>query len=403
MISMEHIFKKHSNLIFYLVFGYLGKIIPGALLLSLGYIMTPEEFGRSAIFISIVTILAAVYGAGINIQAVREYGRLESKDYSSLISSSLFLAMAFSFISIPILWLVNDGLTSFLIIALTILSGFSLYVGGVYQKVLMMRKKAKEFGYLDTFRQVAVAGMTFALVFFIVPQWEMRVYAVACTSILIAIYICINSELFILSNISFKYIRYCFKGFYSAMPMILSNSIKQGADKLLVASLLLPADLGIYAYVMLIGSFFSVFNMAVNNYVTPNLMKTIQEGKSCNGLMFKSISILIAGYFISIFLLVNLVDYFPAEYSIGPYSLIITAVAMLSQAIYLLFMKKFLVANKVSLLGYIGMACSFFYVASLYMQKSIGVEEALCLYLYYSLLQMVVVVVVGRKISIVKE
>ncbi|GAB1258032.1 hypothetical protein NBRC116494_25340 [Aurantivibrio plasticivorans] len=395
-----------GELVSYLSYGLLAKLLPILGLFFFTSLLTPEEFGGVAIFTTITMLSASFLNFGVSQMIVREKQMLDKKDFSSLIWSGRAVSIVIALLLFVVFYLVDKTNVvwpiSFSLMTLSIVFSPVLSIIDVSMKTFVVSRDAKLFGRVEVFKTLATVGIPILLIIaFSENAFEMRI-AGYCVGLLVAALVAFYLQrkyvdtLPIMMNHAKEVVVYGVKVF----PQVAANWLKMGADKILLVPLLSLDALGAYSFTATLCSMVMILGNAVNNTYTPRSISYYKNGNlvQLRKYRFALVSVLVFCYVLAALgIVLSSKIYWPKGYELSVLGIFMFMFANLAQGVYLLYAKYFLFQLKMPLLAAMNLGASLVYVCTLYlMSGSMSLLSAACVLALYNGLLLCTVVIYVR-------
>jgi len=375
----------------YLMAGVVSKLFPLFSGIVLVYFLSPSEYGKSALFISLVAILSSVSSFGVGSLIVREKNRLKEDDYKDVLSSSVF----FIFMSTCCFFLVyvfcvnlfsNSSVHGIEYFFLLFFSSLTLSVSLVLTKDLIVSAESKKFMNFEFLKSFFVSIFAFLCVFLIVdPDFMSRIYGIGLGYFCVFI-LCFSSSKFFFSSVKLSQVKVVFLYGINMLPQIASGLIKMGADKIVIFYFFSAEVLGVYSYSFLVCSAFLVVGNAFNNSATPNIMKMFSSNSIKEVRKYRARIVLFEMLILFIFVVAVFIFFrffSPSGYNSSKIDLLFLMLSFFLQSIYMLYGKVFIFSNKMLFLGFVNLLSVGFYMFSMLFFSSFGPYFSFFIYSFF--------------------
>lgn len=275
-------------------------------------LMTPDEYGVMAVFVSFCTVASIIFGFGFR-GAVSRYYYEQTKDFYSFFSSSFwFIAL----LGIPLLILAyfySDFLKDFLNIPLGMIY-FSLAIVipqalfELYQGYLQSASNSKKVAFLNIVNATIITVLTIGIMFF---MREEKYYGKAIAQ-LVAIFVMLGVMLYgikgyLTFSIEKTHIQY---GLIFGLPVVLhllSNYILTAFDQIIINDLVGKKETGFYSIAYRIGMMQNIIAAGILKAWTPIFFEKMNRKD------YVSINSLIKKYSFFILLIALVLIFFSEE------------------------------------------------------------------------------------------
>ncbi|KZN15071.1 lipopolysaccharide biosynthesis protein [Marinomonas sp. TW1] len=377
--------KCQRTLVIYLMSEGVTKIFPTASTLAIVYMLTPEDFGKSILFVSIVSILSSLSSFGVASILVRDKGRVEDDEYKKIYSSSIFLVFISSFLVIGcylFFVLFFGGYQGVFYTLYLFLSSLSLSIFSVFIKNLVVSGEKEMYFKINFLKSSLLAVLTVLFVFIENSYWG-RLYGVGFSSLILLVLVLrlIGGDF---SRFSFFHLKvvvvYCTR----MIPQLISNLIKIGLDKVLISVYFTSDELGFYGFYFTVCSAFMVVGQSLNNSYLPTLLSAHRTGDL---LIIKKEEKKIISMIFLFFIVFSSISFVffkffsPEKYVFDFYAYFFLSLSFLFNSLYLVYMKVFVCRDKMLLLGGGNIISLAIYLFGIVFLSSFGV---FLLYFIYS-------------------
>ena len=264
----------------YLSANALSAALPFLLLPVLTRVLSPEDYGRVAMFTVLVSIISAFTGLSVHGALGVRYFQYSSEHFARYVSACLSILLASTvivalaalvlggwlegLIQIPRAWLVVGVLTSAAQIALTI--RLTLW---------QVRGEAKRFGLLQTSQSAMNAGLSLLLVLGIGMMWQGRVLGIAFATTACALFALFSLRRDAAGPVAAGDVRNALAFGVPLIPHTIGGLMIAATDRVMVANLLDVGQAGIYMVALQIGMTLGLLTEAFNKVYAPWLMAAL--------------------------------------------------------------------------------------------------------------------------------
>lgn len=267
----------------YVLTDIINASLPFFLLPILTYYITPNEYGKLAIFNSLISVLIVLIGQGIiNLLSVNFYKNDKSRFKKFVFNMLLIINIVSVFIFFCILIFkdfinIQTSLDYKWFIVSLVLSYFNL-ISSVYLTILILERKPKIFGIFQI--SITLIKFAFSLLFvvYLLLSWEGRIFGILTGSIiagLVALYFIIKKYIvFILDK---KIIKEIIFFYIPLIPHQLSGWLKNGATILLMAGMVNTASAGLYDVALKFVIPLSIISVSINKAWMPALYSKLSS------------------------------------------------------------------------------------------------------------------------------
>jgi len=270
----------------YVLTDIINASLPYFLLPILTYYITPNQYGKLAVFNSLVSVLIVLIGQGIiNLLSVNFYKNDKSKFKKFVFNMLLIINIASVLMFLCILIFkdfinIQSSLDYKWFIVSLVLSYFNL-ISSLYLTILILERKPKIFGIFQI--SVTLIKFAFSLLFvvYLLLSWKGRIFGILIGSIiagLVALHFIIKKYIvFILDKRIIKEIIF----FYIPLiPHQLSGWLKSGITILLLANMDSNTSAGLYDVAMKFVMPISIIAISLNKAWIPNLYSKLSKKPS---------------------------------------------------------------------------------------------------------------------------
>lgn len=378
--------KSKVDLILFLFSGVVGKILPMLSGVSLVYFLDPKEYGKSALFISLVSIFSSVSSFGIGSLIVREKYIVNKDEYRDLLSSSVFFVLVSTFLCgfvySAYLYFFLESFDVFYF-SMLLFSSFVLSFYSIVVKNFVVSLESKRFLLFEFLKNSFVSVFAFIFVFLMSDMGFISRSIGISVGYIGVLFLCCAFFSGSIKYVKRVYLKRVFLFGLTMLPQIVSNLIKMGVDKVLVAAIFSAEVLGIYSYLFLVCSSFLIVGNALNNVATPKIMNLYATGAFHDVAIYrkKLVVVLLLSFFVfnfTVFLFLYLFS--PADYFYSFFDVVFLLASFLLQPLYMLYGKIFLHLNKMFFLGCVNFIGVFLYIFVVTFFKDLGPCFSLFLY-----------------------
>jgi len=359
----------------YIFSSSLARIISFFSVLVFSSLLSSNDFGASVVFLSCLSVSATFINFGVSQMIVREKSFLSNAEYSSLISASFSLSFLLLIFMLAVFFVLGFFDFSFPIskqyFLYAIIFSFFLAVIDFSSKIFVTFKDSLFYGYNEIAKCSIGVLAALSLMFFL----NDKDFFYRILGHIIGLFISLAISLVLLK----KYISYVKPGikifshvfFHGCkiFPQIISNWVKLGADKLILASVLSLSEVGTYSFSFAICSVVLILGVSLNNAFTPVSMDFYRSGQLTK-LKVKRRKYVLVSFSFSIFfllLLLFLKQYFwPEKYNIDSISLFFLISSFFFQTVYLFYAKYFLFKLKIMRLASVNLLVSIAYISIIF-------------------------------------
>ena len=267
----------------YVLTDIINASLPYFLLPILTYYITPDKYGKLAVFNSITSVLIVLIGQGIiNLLSVNFY-RNDINSFKKF-TFNMFITINFMSILLLIIFLIFRNYIDIIFslnykwfIFSLILSYFNI-ITSIYLTILILERKPKIFGIFQI--SITLIKFIFSLIFvvYLLLSWKGRVYGILIGSIIsgsLAIYFILKKYTTI--KIEKKIIKEIIFFYIPLVPHQLSGWLKNGATILLMAGMVNISSAGLYDMALKFVMPLSIISVSVNKAWMPALYSKLSK------------------------------------------------------------------------------------------------------------------------------
>lgn len=274
-----------GSAVIYTVTAGLSAGVPLLLLPILTRLLSPEEYGKVAIFSVVVQVLGALTGLGVHGAVGMRYfdrDRLDFPRYVAscltvlLVSTALVLVMVLAalpwleeFTKLPGQWLVLA----------VVLSG-SNFVIQCQLSIWQSDKKALKFGLLRILQSGIDLALSLFLVVIVGLAWQGRIGAIAAAGFLTAAvaFVTLVRGNWLRFPIERGYVENALRFGVPLIPHAIGGMLIALVDRFMISNILDVASTGIYMVALQIGLVLNLINDALNRAYSPVLIEALRIG-----------------------------------------------------------------------------------------------------------------------------
>lgn len=359
--------------------------------------MSPDQFGSVAFIVTVSGIVSVFAGYGFGVMVARESHFRSTEEFGQLMSASwlisilVALALIFAVFLLKQVTTILDTISAELIV-FSFLIGFVNIRQEIIGKYLVALGKVKKYISIEFLRGAVTAGLSIILVYsFPFQAIEYRLFSITTgTFVALLLGIALCWTMYKSAKPSLTALRDIAVYGSKVFPQAVSNWVKLGADKIIIAVSLGMSDLGAYAFIFSICSIALILGKALNNSFVRISLQLYKQNDIARVRKVRNRYIAYSMVFTtSLFVLIELVRlfYWPSGYDAELSTIVLLLFSFQSQIIYLLYAKYFLFDLKIGELGLVNLFLVGIYVASLLSLDIAGVGcIAFCYFIYNFLL-----------------
>ncbi len=270
----------------YVLTDIINASLPYFLLPILTYYITPDKYGKLAVFNSITSVIIVLIGQGIiNLLSVNFYKndkiRFKKFIFNMLLTINIVSAFIFFLILIfkDIIYIQTSLNYKWLFISL-VLSYFNI-ITNIYLTILILERRPKIFGIFQI--SITLIKFIFSLIFvvYLLLSWKGRIYGMLAGSIIagsLAIYFIIKK--YIIIKLDKKTIKEIIFFYIPLIPHQLSGWFKNGVTILLMAGMINTVSAGLYDIALKIVMPLSIISVSINKAWMPALYSKLSNKPS---------------------------------------------------------------------------------------------------------------------------
>lgn len=310
----------------YTITNMFGAAIPFLLLPFFTRWLTPDDYGKVAMFGLFVAFLSPVLGLTINGAIAQKYYDRQQGMYKNarLLWNGFLLVVLMSISCTVIVLLFQTYFIKYLslnlpVLLLSVLSTFISMIFQCYLTLLQIRKKAVHYGLLQMLFVLLSAGLSLLLVGYLDYTWLGRVYASVIASFLVAVV----SFLFIVKRkwIVFEFSKVDVKILWNyGFPLIfhsVGGLLIAIIDRLFIANMVSMKEAGLYTLAYSICSVFGMLTNSFNQAFVPWLFEKLSKNDENENLKVIKFSYGIMLLFIVVAFLGIIITPFVLRYFVG--------------------------------------------------------------------------------------
>lgn len=195
---------KFNHFVNYLFFSISNAIISVCTIILLARYLTPEEFGKFGLLMTIVYFMPSLISFSTDsLQAIKiielddiSYIKFRN-NYISFVSSLFLIFLFLSFIAL-------FNLFYFKLILFSLLIGFLQWLSSIHNNELLQKRNSLLFGILNLSNSILLILLSYILLIYVEKTWEYRAFAIILTELfLVILRLYFVSDIF--TKFSFKY------------------------------------------------------------------------------------------------------------------------------------------------------------------------------------------------------
>lgn len=268
----------------YTISSIINAAIPLILLPILTNELSPEDYGRVAMFQLAVNILYPFIGMNLDGAVARKYYDKVNMDFSSYIGACLLIFLCGIIITVVIILLGNNTAIQLIQLPGKWLKYIIIVAGCQFVTTLMLvifqvRVKPVHYGFMQIGQTVLNISLTLLLVVKLGKKWEGRLDAQIITGIIFAI-VCIiilcNNKL-IGFKLKKEYFSYALRFGIPLIPHALGGMLFTGIDRFFLSNLVGLDQTGNYTVAYQLGAIVGLLTVSVNNAFVPWLFENLNK------------------------------------------------------------------------------------------------------------------------------
>lgn len=372
VLRIKEINKSHFAI--YSVVNLIAKIIPVITTIILAELLEPSEYGIVSLILVFSTLCSSLTNYNFQQMIVRERHMATEQEFGALMSSSFILSLILSFIILAVVVLLQQMFVQVAFTQEIMITGLILgLISGrtdIYLKYLITQQQVRAYSILEYCRTGIPAIFSILLIIIFIDHAVLaRVSSLMIGAIAsVAVGYSITKKTIINVLPRKQTVREIFYYGTRTLPQLIANSIKNGADKIMIAGVLGVDVLGSYYLTFALCSISMIFINAMNNaYIGPcMLMYKKGDIKSLKNLRKRYVAILtlllaICAAGIQIAPLI----YWPNGFSVSEITISLLMLSFWCQGIYLLYAKYFIFFLEMAELSQVNLMCAILYAFSL--------------------------------------
>jgi O-antigen/teichoic acid export membrane protein len=237
-------------------------------------LLSPEEYGVYAIFLSFVAVMNIISSLNMHTSVDRYYFE-EKGNFASFVGSNIFFVLLFQLLLIVYCLFWGDWIKSFFEISdwmfwLGIIASLSTFYYNVLVAILKVQKRSFEFSVISVSKNLFIFILSIIWVVFLPATGAMgRIYGYVIATLFFLIYALY--KLIKLSNfqIQYDYIKYSALFALPLVPHSLSKFILATFDRVMINKITGVSDVGLYTLAYQIGSLIAIVISAVSSSLVP--------------------------------------------------------------------------------------------------------------------------------------
>lgn len=369
-----------TNSFVYVISDVLNKSIPFMMIPILTRYLTPDDYGLVSIFIVIVSIFSIFTGLNIHGAINVNFFKMDKEVLKNFIGNCIIIlnvsTLIIMFITLlTYLFFSEKFYLTLDLIILAIFLAFSQFLTTINLLLWIAEERPKEYGIYQIIQTLIITGLTIIFIIGFGMKWEGQILAMSIgtfTFSMLSIFFIIKRG-YLISTPNIYHIKDALKFGIPLIPHTLSGLAKNGADRLIIMSLLGATITGIYSVGYQIAMVIGVLATAFNKAWSPYLFKVLSsEPTYSEKLKIVKFSYL---YFIGILLfsiifayLVELVlPYFVGTSYLDASKIIIyLSIAFAFDGMYYMITNYIFYVKKTHLLSYVTFLSSLIHIALFY-------------------------------------
>lgn len=247
-------------------------------------LMSPAEYGVLSIFVSFTGILAIVFGFGIR-GAISRYYYEKTDDFFKYFSSNFWFIIIASIVLTGILFVLRDGLQSFLkipygMIYIAMVITIPQVIYELYQAYLTSAKNSSRVAKLNVIFALVSTSLAILIMY---NMTEERYYAKAIAQSVGALLMLGITVWFLKSHVVFNidkaHLKYSLIFGLPIVMHLLSQNILNSFDQIIINQLVGSKETGLYSVAYKIGMIQSIISMGILRSWTPIFYEKLNENK----------------------------------------------------------------------------------------------------------------------------
>ncbi len=262
----------------------LNKLLPFLLLPVLTRYLSPENYGKVAIFETLLSIFMLMIAVGGSNSIKFHYFRLEQHDFSRFLSSVIFISLIVSAAAVFLVSIFGEGMANILDIPIVwihfaLFAAFLEFLTSLRLTLLQMTHRAVSYGVYRISQTIINFGLSLLYVVTLECGWEGRVLSITLASIIfgtLSLGVLFQGG-FITHKICKKHITASVNFGLPLIPHGLSLWARTGIDRLLLVVLGGSSMVGGYAAAFQIALVISVLGRSIRMAWEPTIIKGLTD------------------------------------------------------------------------------------------------------------------------------
>lgn len=281
--------KLFTNSIVYVISDVLNKSVPFLMIPVITRYLTPDDYGLISIFIVIVSLFSVFTGLNIHGAINVNFFKMHKDNLKIFIGNCIIILNISTLILIFITCLLylffhERFYLSLDLIILAIFLAFAQFLTTINLLLWIAEERPKEYGIYQIMQTFIVTGLTIIFIIGLGMKWEGQILSMTIGTFTFSIlsFFFIIKRGYLIFKPSSYYIKDALKFGIPLIPHTLSGLVKNGADRLIIMSLLGASITGIYFVGYQIAMVIGVIATAFNKAWSPYLFKVLSNQPTYN-------------------------------------------------------------------------------------------------------------------------
>lgn len=284
MISKIRNSKLFKNTFIYTILQFVNKGIPFLLLPVLTFYLTPEDFGKIALFSSFIGIAGVFVGISIGGAVGVNYFKYDEKELSRYVGNAIFSLLLNTFIVLSIVYITlkiiepNIVLSNnwlFIAVLVSLLQHFTY----INLTIWRSRQEAKPYAIYEISEMGTNISLSLFLIIILHLSWEGRVLGLVIAASIFGIIslIVLKFRKYLTLKFDKKHIKDIYSFGLPLIPHQLAIWGRSGVDIIFITSFLGASSAGLYSLGFQLGSILGILLAAFNNAYSPYLYEKLKN------------------------------------------------------------------------------------------------------------------------------
>lgn len=249
-------------------------------------ILTPEEFGIIAIFLSIISMFEVIMELNFR-GAVTRYYYEGTDDFKEFLGSNCLFMMCYNILFIILFWFTKNLFSKFFVIDNSLIFFYAIIISSstvfmnIYLYYLQASKRSKEFSFITVIQNTLILITSIFLMFILNQSKYMgRIYGNLIISIIILFYISYKLSKVIVINFKWKHILYSLSYGLPLLIHTISGVVLVQFDRIIINQAKGAVDTGLYSFAYQIGMIMSVIVMGMTKAWVPIFYEKLKNNET---------------------------------------------------------------------------------------------------------------------------